>query len=348
MPALKEKEMADWLNQITTILGEISKCEPLRLWSDRSCDTPPIGSPIKRKPGLILLDKKYYNELQDPNKQTDWAFIRSFAEVTRSPEASKQMTDTINAKSYLLFLCQHDRRFTLALSFTGDRSVRLTVADREGIIRWNKSLVVGQSRQHAQLFLRILSFLSFGSPVDIGLDPNVEIDHTGKCVAITVEGKRFVVVEIIYSLDSIVGRGTRVWVVTHGTMCYTLKDSWTQHKCVDSELLMLEKMLLDDKLTGRVPTLFCGGEVKINGVVDCTGRYREDLPGWSSMSQCIHCQLVCTPIGEALTEYRSKKEFINAIKSIISSALPVRGRSASSDVSSDISPSPLYIPPHRR
>jgi len=28
--------------------------------------------------------------------------------------------------------------------------------------------------------------------------------------------------------------------------------------------------------------------------------------------------------------------------------LSVRGRSASSDVSSDISPSPLYIPPHRR
>jgi len=28
--------------------------------------------------------------------------------------------------------------------------------------------------------------------------------------------------------------------------------------------------------------------------------------------------------------------------------LAVRGRSTSSDVSSDISPSPLYIPPHRR
>ena len=27
---------------------------------------------------------------------------------------------------------------------------------------------------------------------------------------------------------------------------------------------------------------------------------------------------------------------------------PVRGRSTPSDVSSDISPSPLYIPPHRR
>jgi len=29
-------------------------------------------------------------------------------------------------------------------------------------------------------------------------------------------------------------------------------------------------------------------------------------------------------------------------------AVGVRGRSMSSDVSSDISPSPLYIPPHRR
>jgi len=29
-------------------------------------------------------------------------------------------------------------------------------------------------------------------------------------------------------------------------------------------------------------------------------------------------------------------------------AVSVRGRSASSDVSSDISPSPLYIPPHHR
>ena len=38
------------------------------------------------------------------------------------------------------------------------------------------------------------------------------------------------------------------------------------------------------------------------------------------------------------------------ITDMISSALAatVRGRSTSSDVSSDISPSPLYIPPHRR
>ena len=35
-------------------------------------------------------------------------------------------------------------------------------------------------------------------------------------------------------------------------------------------------------------------------------------------------------------------------KATASSSTLVRGRSTSSDVSSDISPSPLYIPPHRR
>jgi len=36
------------------------------------------------------------------------------------------------------------------------------------------------------------------------------------------------------------------------------------------------------------------------------------------------------------------------VSDIFTKALAVRGRSTSSDVSSDISPSPLYIPPHRR
>jgi hypothetical protein len=53
----------------------------------------------------------------------------------------------------------------------------------------------------------------FGSCTKIGLDPNIEIDHTGKCVAITLQERCFEVVDLIYSLDSIVGRGTRVWIV---------------------------------------------------------------------------------------------------------------------------------------
>ena len=50
------------------------------------------------------------------------------------------------------------------------------------------------------------------------------------------------------------------------------------------------------------------------------------------------------PSGQPVPEYL--KEFDSIFSKESSDA--VRGRSTSSDVSSDISPSPLYIPPHRR
>ncbi|KAF8811706.1 hypothetical protein BYT27DRAFT_7088968, partial [Phlegmacium glaucopus] len=145
MPStFRENDLAAWLNNIGTIMGQVFGCEILHLWSHRSCDTPPIGSLIERKPDLILLDKKYYEELQDPNKQTDWAFIHGFAEVTRLEGASKQMIGAINAKLYLMFLCQFDQRFALALLFTSDEAVQLTVTDREGQICWNMGLKSAQ------------------------------------------------------------------------------------------------------------------------------------------------------------------------------------------------------------
>jgi serine/threonine protein kinase len=322
--SLKESDLAVWLNSIGTTLGKAFGYEPLRLWSHRSCETPAIGasSSITRKPDLILLDKKYYDELQDPQHPTDWAFIRAFGEVTSSGSISKRMTDSINSKAYLMFLCQYNRRFVVALSFTAaeEESFRLTVTDREGQIQWTVGLTTARSRERSLLFLRILIILMFGSSSDIGLDPNIEIDHTGRCVAITVQEKRFQVVDLIYSLNSVVGRGTRVWSVMHDGVNYTLKDCWVQHERVHSEVEILRKIKESKQFTGRVPTLFCGGDVQINGVVDCTDRYRSGLPGWSWKTQRIHRQLVCTPIGEPLSKYRSKQEFIKAIISILISA----------------------------
>ena len=212
--------------------------------------------------------------------------------------------------------------FVVALSFTGacEESFRFTVTDREGQIQWTVGLNAAQSKERSILFLHILVILMSGSCTKIGLDPNIEIDHTGKCVAITLQERHFEVVDLIYSLDSIVGHGTRVWIVMYGGIRYTLKDSWVQHNRVDSEVSMLKKMRSIKELAGHVPTLFCGGVVQIDGVVDSTELYRAGLPGWLAKCQCVHRQLVCTPIGEGLDEYRSKQEFIKAIISIILSA----------------------------
>ena len=49
-----------------------------------------------------------------------------------------------------------------------------------------------------------------------------------------------------------------------------------------------------------------------------------------------------------LRPWFQRKAGLSNTKSVSPFTHPVRGRSTSSDVSSDISPSPLYIPPHRR
>ena len=309
--SLKEEQLANWLNNVGNTLGDAFGHSPLRLWSHISCDTPPVGASayISRKPDLILLDKDYHNVLSNPNEKVDWAFIRAIAEVTRSKSVSQWVIDTINAKTYLMFLCQYNRRFVVALSFTGvkDQSFRLTVTDREGEVQWTTGLIGARSKEHSTLFLRVLVVLMFGTSANIGLDPNIEIDRNGKCVAFTVEKKRFTVVDLIYSLDSVVGRGTRVWTVMHGGVKYVLKDCWIQHERVDSEIIMLKKMKMGEKLNGRVPALVCGGDVQIDNITDSTERYRSGMPGWSKMGQRVHRQLVCTPIGEPLSDYRSKQ-----------------------------------------
>ena len=58
----------------------------------------------------------------------------------------------------------------------------------------------------------------------------------------------------------------------------------------------------------------------VNGILDSTGYYRKDLRGWPE-SQCIHRRIVSTPIGESITTFRSKKEFIQVIISILEGEL---------------------------
>ena len=164
----------------------------------------------------------------------------------------------------------------------------------------------------------------FGEDSDIGLDPNFEFDNFGKLLAITVDEKRFVVEKMVYELSCIVGRATRVWVVKCDNKHYALKDSWIQEHLVDSEVGILQKMTQSmsslDKIKDFIPQFVCGGEITFNGILDCTGHYRKDLRGWPE-SQRIHRRIVSSPIGEPITAFRSKKEFIKAIISILEGAL---------------------------
>jgi hypothetical protein len=204
------------------------------------------------------------------------------------------------------------------LSFTGNGKFRLTVSDREGQVRVGETSLSG--KRHNVAFFTIIAFLMFGNDSDIGLDPTVEVDSTGKVCAILVDKKRFEVLQLIHSVETLIGRATKVWIVSFEGKLYILKDSWIQDSHVKSEVSFLERMSVPE-LAGRVPTLVCGGDVLINDVRDCTGRYRVDLAGYP-YSQRVHRRTVSSSIGQPLTTFRSKREFINVMITLLKSKLP--------------------------
>jgi hypothetical protein len=313
-----ETAICKWLNNIGTTIGLVygRPCE--RLWWSGCCGSPLVDSAIPRNPDLILLDRNYYDRvLQKESAGAEWTFVRAIG-VLHRPYGPKDR-DFINLKSYLTFLRQPHRRFTISLSFfnVNNGQFSITVTDRAGRIRINKIDLMGDSVENGLLLLSILAFLMFGSSADIGLDPHFEINPLNSQVtAIQCESRRFEVVERIHTLPLLFGRGTQVWIVAHQGTKYVLKDSWVREDCVHNEVVYLRKMVPFKDLDDRVPTLFCGGEVIINGREDSTRHYRS-----AHSSHRIHRRTVTSPVGESIISFKSKKEFIGVLISVIESKL---------------------------
>jgi len=153
---------------------------------------PLVTSSTQQRPDLVLLDRSYYDKLsQEDFADTGWASVKAVAEV-HQPNA--QSTDT-TTRSYLTFLCQPHRRFTISLSFFNANLKKtqfsVTVLDRVGQIRVAKMDLMESSVENGLLLLSILAFLMFGSPEDVGLDPHFEINPlNGRIIALECGNRR--------------------------------------------------------------------------------------------------------------------------------------------------------------
>ena len=317
-----EDAISDWLNTLGGVMGKIFNRKVERVWWSGNRDTPPVGAHLQRKPDLVLLDRKYHGRLTAPPfGNTDWAFIRAFGEVTSGTQL-RRVTESINVKSYLMFLCQCNRRFVIALSFVDVKKAKfaLTLSDREGQIQLGTISLSSPGTRNGIAILKVLAFLMFGSPSDIGLDPHFEMGPDGRAAAITVDNRRFDVVDRIHALESLLGRGTQVWVVKENGSQFILKDSWVLVERVESEVNFLQMMTSHGELKDRVPLFVCGGDIQIAGVQDCTNRCRGDQIGRPDCNR-VHRRIVMSPVGENILSFRSKQEFIDVIMSIIRSML---------------------------
>jgi len=309
-----EAAVCIWLNNIGTTMGLVLGRQCERLWWSGNCGEPLVDSSVHRKKDIVLLERNYRDQVsQGSLLGPKWAFVNAVAVVHRRPNADSELADSV--KSYLTFLCQPHRRFTISLSFI-DGQFSITVTDRVGQVRINPIDLVQPSIDNGLFLLRILAFLMFGRPKDIGLDPHFEIDLKGQVAAIECGNRRFEVLERIHALPSLFGRETQVWIVTHDGVKYIMKDSWAREDGIHNEVAHLRRMASHKELKGRVPTLICGGDVVIDGINDSTNRYRSGV-----CFHRVHRRIVTSPIGESIISFKSKREFIGAMISIIESKL---------------------------
>jgi hypothetical protein len=318
-----ESGMAEWLNAIGKTMEEVSECSLKRLWWHGTCNLPPSGAPHIRKPDLVLLSHEYYNQCSTINSKKkedlriDWLRIRSLGEVTSEKNMPPRMAHTVNAKSYLSFILQFDRRFATALSFSQSGNYTFTLTDREGQIQFKSSLK-SSGLEIAQRFLMILAFLMFGDDADIGLDPHFERDVNDRLVTVDIDGNRYELKDRIYTVESLLGRGTNVWIVTREDKQFILKDSWVLENLVESEIVHLRAMMKHNEIKSLVPTFVDGGDIKINGTTDSTATYRGHGLIGRHHNQRVHRRIVTGPVGIPLTMFQSKKEFVNALIGVVS------------------------------
>ena len=63
---------------------------------------------------------------------------------------------------------------------------------------------------------------------------------------------------------------------------------------------------VDQLIKESIPIIVCGGNVEVNGILDCTGHYRKDLSGWPD-SQRTHRRIVSSPsVAVAVADVFSK------------------------------------------
>ena len=316
-PTYDEPGMATWLNHLGDKMGEAFSKTPLRRWYHDFCNQPPDGSPIVRKPDLALMDPACMQEGVKLKKS--WGKILALGEVTSSKKSPKRMSETVDAKSYILFCTQDDRRFAIALSFNGTGYFSLTVTDCQGQLRTGDCSLL-EGKDNALTILKILAMLMFGSFADIGLDPTMIRGPLDTVQSFFVNNHRYAVVKRIYAVHALLGRGTKVYLVCRDSKFFIIKDSWVQPHRSESEVKQLEAIKAHAGNLNCIPTLVEHEDVKVHSEIDSTRRYRETV-GLGTDLHWIHRRLVLTPVGEPIFGAQSKVEFLTVILDVINGTL---------------------------
>jgi hypothetical protein len=300
-PSTSEPQFATFLNTICKAITAASGQQALREWDAKYCNTPLLGSPIQRKPDVVLLDRDFKGV-------PTWGHVHAVAELTMSSNEHHRIIRTVTDKTYIMLGVQPNRIFVPIFSAWGGSKFRLTVTDRQGQLRTTTlDIRDGLRRADLRTLIHILVGLCFGSDRAMGYDNTMIMGRDG-VEAISCAGMKFKVIKLIFASQSLIGRATRVWEVEYNGRRYILKDAWIEQSRPVSEAEHLKKVA---GVTG-VPELFCAED--ITGL--STGNLRFSLNSDKSRER-IRRRIVTSSCGSHIATFRSKPELISVLRDIV-------------------------------
>ncbi|KAG6807655.1 hypothetical protein H0H92_006810 [Tricholoma furcatifolium] len=349
---LTEPGLASWLQDISNVVGSVHGVvtspvtpylsQPLprgierrpqravtpgaydRSFDSYSSDLGPSGATPLKKPDVTLMDTKVKNSLPR-GARLRWAHIQAVIEVSLVSSRPKLLQTLLNRAS-CIFETQPDRCFVCGLGFHKDKGIIkffFVLADRSGV---NFTFSVPIQSSHALNLGHILYALSFGSPDVIGRDTTMTLNpNTYEVSSITVkdassgDAEDFAVVKEIHRPINLCGRGTRVFIVQRGGAYFILKDSWilASHPVSEiKQLVHIRKRLSEATPSARerfkhiCPEFHMGQDVG-ERTAACRGSILPKPP------DRIHRRLVGGPIGDPITSFRSREEFIKVILDVV-------------------------------
>ena len=120
------------------------------------------------------------------------------------------------------------------------------------------------------------------------------------------------ILEVLFSLGRLLGRGTVIYLVEHEGKQYIIKDHWVENS--HHEATMMTRV---DGIHS-IPQLVDSWVVEIRpSVVNITSRYCSEECQLSMKVIRTHVHKVMSPCGRPLTKFRTKPELIQCIRDIL-------------------------------
>ena len=289
-----------------------------RSFSRVSHKVAPSGGYRLRKPDIILINRSIRHFLKNGGHRPRWHHVEAIVEVSLSAPR-ESMLQQILEKSALMFEVQPFRRFVLGLALRGCSTIpnaefSFVLVDRAGVCLTSWAPIAGYE---AINLARIVFALSYARPEFLGVDTSMTVDIlSGNVSKIRVEAQEFKVIKHVYSSLVLFGRGTHIFLVQDEDGKYhILKDAWLLANQGMSEIDILssicDKLKKDSSPDAQRFQLmhprFIVGEEIGDSTTERRGRLADPPP------ERLHRRVVTGPVGDTLTSFRSRQEFVKVL-----------------------------------